>query len=151
VLLQTLDRAKPANPGKMLPVIGRIAEHFKRRSMVALISDFYENPEDILEAIKPYRFLGNDLVVFHVLDPAEIEFPYREASRFEDLESGEEVPVIPESFAKQYRELVQEHIASLRTRFSNERIDYVLLDTSKPLDEALFAYLGHRERMMRVR
>jgi len=151
VLLQTLDRARPANPGKMLPVLGRIAEHFKRRSMVALISDFYENPEDILEAIKPYRFLGNDLVVFHVLDPAEIEFPYREASRFEDVETGEEVPVIPESFAKQYRELVQEHIGSLRTRFSNERIDYVLLDTSKPLDEALFAYLGHRERMMRVR
>ena len=151
VLLQTLDRSRPANPGKMLPVLGRIAEHFKRRSMVALISDFYENPEDILEAIKPYRFLGNDIVVFHVLDPAEIEFPYREASRFEDLETGEEVPVIPDTFAKQYRELVQEHIASLRTRFSNERIDYVLLDTSKPLDEALFVYLGHRERMMRVR
>ena len=151
VLLHTLDRAKPEKPGHLPPVLGRIAEHFKRRSMVALISDFYENPEDILEAIKPYRFLGNDIVVFHVLDPAEIVFPYRDASRFEDLETGEEMPVIPESFAEQYRKLIQEHIEGLRTRFSNERIDYVLLDTSKPLDEALFTYLGHRERMMRVR
>jgi hypothetical protein len=90
-------------------------------------------------------------VVFHVLDPAEIEFPYREASRFEDVETGEEVPVIPESFADQYRTLMQEHIEALRSKFSEARIDYILLNTAKPLDDALFSYLGNRERLMRVR
>src|SRR5262252_355400 len=88
VLLQTLDRAKPERPGRMLEPLNKIAEHFKRKSLVAVISDFYENPDDVLEALKPYRFHGNDIVVFHVLDPAEISFPYRDASRFEDLESG---------------------------------------------------------------
>ena len=151
VLLHTLDRAKPERPGRLLTMLTNIAEHFKRRSIVALISDLYENPEDILEALKPYSFLGNDLVVFHVLDPAEITFPYRDASRFMDLESGEEIPVVPDAFAEQYRKMIREHIESLRTKCSESRIDYVLLDTSKPLDEALFSYLGNRERLMRVR
>jgi uncharacterized protein (DUF58 family) len=151
VLLQTLDRAKAERPGQILVPLGRVAEHFKRKSIVALISDFYEDPDDLLEALKPYRTLGNDLVVFHVLDPAEIDFPYRDASRFEDLETGEEVPVVPESFADQYRKLMQDHISALRTKFTDGRIDYVLLDTSKPLDDALFSYLGTRERLMRVR
>jgi hypothetical protein len=128
-----------------------VAEHFRRKSILALISDFYEDPDELLEALKPYRVLGNDLVVFHVLDPAEIEFPYTEASRFEDLETGEEVPVVPDAFADQYRKLMREHIDTLTAKFSEARIDYVLLNTSKPLDDALFHYLGNRERLMRVR
>jgi uncharacterized protein (DUF58 family) len=151
VLLHTLDRATAERPGRLLTVLEKAAEHFKRRSIVALISDLYENPDALLEALKPYRYLGNDLVVFHVLDPAEIEFPYRNPSRFQDLESGEEVPVVPEVFAKQYRKLMQEHIEALRTKCSESRIDYVLMNTSQPLDEALFSYLGNRERLMRVR
>jgi uncharacterized protein (DUF58 family) len=151
VLLHTLDQAKPVRQGRLLANLTTLAEHFRRRSIVAIISDFYENPEDLLEALKPYSFLGNDVVVFHVLDPAEIDFPYREASRFQDLESGEEVPVVPEVFAEQYRKMMQDHIESIRSKCSESRIDYVLLNTSKPLDEALFAYLGNRERLMRVR
>ena len=151
VLLHTLDRARAERPGRLLDMLKRSAEHFKRRSIVALISDLYENPEDLLDVIKPYAFLGNDLVVFHVLDPAEIEFPYRDPSRFRDLESGEQVPVVPGVFADQYRKLMRQHIDTLTTKFSEARIDYMLLDTSKPLDDALFRYLGNRERLMRVR
>jgi uncharacterized protein (DUF58 family) len=151
VLLQTLDRAKAERPGRMVEPLQKIAEHFKRRSILALISDLYEDPDDLLEALKPYRVLGNDLVVFHVLDPAEITFPYTDASKFEDLETGEEMPVVPESFADQYRKLMREHIDALTTKFSEARIDYVLMETSKPLDDALFHYLGNRERLMRVR
>lgn len=151
VLLHTLDRAKAERPGRMLEPLKNIAEHFRRRSIVALISDLYEDPDDLLEALKPYRILGNDLVVFHVLDPAELDFPYRDASRFEDLETGEELPIVPESFADEYRKLMREHVEALRTKCSEARIDYVLLDTSKPLDDALFHYLGNRERLMRVR
>jgi uncharacterized protein (DUF58 family) len=95
VLLHTLDRARAERPGRVLSTLGKVAEHFKRRSIVALISDLYENPEDVLDALKPYRFLGNDLVVFHVLDPAEILFPYCDASLFQYLESGEEITVVP--------------------------------------------------------
>ena len=151
VLLHTLDQAKAERPGRMLEPLQKIAEHFRRRSIVALISDFYEDPDDLLEALKAYRILGNDLVVFHVLDPAELDFPYTQASRFEDLETGEEIPIVPDSLADQYRKLMREHIEALTTKFSEARIDYVLLNTSKPLDDALFHYLGNRERLMRVR
>ncbi|MCC7010842.1 MAG: DUF58 domain-containing protein [Acidobacteria bacterium] len=151
VLLHTLDRATADRPGRLVPMLEVMAEHFKRRSIIALVSDLYEPPEDLLDALKPYSFLGNDLVVFHVLDPAEVSFPYSEPSRFQDLESGEDVPVVPEGFAEQYRKLVREHIEAIRSKCSEARIDYVLLDTSKPLDEALHGYLGNRERLMRVR
>ena len=151
VLLQTLDRSKPERPGRLLQVLDKAAEHFKRRSIVVLISDLYENPTDLLEALKPYRFLGNDVIVCHVLDPAEIDFPYRDASRFQDLESGEELPIVPDAFAKQYRQMMQEHITALSTKCADVRIDYLQLTTSKPLDEALFNYLGNRERLMRIR
>ena len=151
VMLQTLDRARAERPGRILEPLTKLAEHFKRRSIVALISDLYESPDAVLEALKPYKFLGNDVVVFHVLDPAEIDFPYTDPSRFEDLESGEEVPVVPESFADQYREMIRAHIDAFTTRCSEARIDYMLLNTSRPLDDALFTYLGNRERLMRVR
>jgi uncharacterized protein (DUF58 family) len=151
VLLHTLDRSRAEKPGRLLAVLDKMAEHFRRRSIVVLISDLYENPADLMEALKPYRSLGNDLVVFHVLDPAEIEFPYTEASRFQDLESGEEVPVVPEVFAEQYRQMMRKHIEALTTKCSESRIDYMQLRTSQPLDEALAHYLGNRERLMRVR
>jgi uncharacterized protein (DUF58 family) len=151
VVLHTLDRAKPERAGNLVIPITKMAEHFKRRSVLALVSDFYEEPDVILEAIKPLRFLGNDLMVFHVLDPAEIEFKYDDASSFEDLESGEQIPVVPEALGDQYRALMQEHIDALTTKFSEHRIDYTMLNTSKPLDHALFSYLSMREKMMRVR
>jgi len=151
VLLHTLDQARAERPGRLLDVLARAAEHFKRRSIVVLISDLYENPDALFDVIKTYAYMGNDLVVFHVLDPAEIEFPYREPSRFRDLESSEQVPVVPGVFAEQYRKLIRQHIDALTTKFSEGRIDYMQLDTSKPLDDALFHYLGNRERLMRVR
>jgi uncharacterized protein (DUF58 family) len=151
VLLHTLDQAKAERPGRLLQNLSALAEHFKRRSIIALISDLYENPEDLVDTLKPYTYQGNDLVVFHVLDPAEIDFPYQEASRFVDLETGEEAPVVPEAFAKQYRQMIAAHIEAIRSKCSEVRIDYVLINTAKPLDEALFAYLGNRERLARVR
>ena len=151
VLLHTLDRARAERPGRLLAMLDKLAEHFKRRSIVALISDLYENPADLMEALKPYRSLGNDVIVFHILDPAEINFPYSESSRFQDLESGEEVPVVPEVFAEQYRQMMKDHIQAISSRCADSRIDYLQLTTTQPLDEALSHYLGNRERLMRVR
>ena len=151
VLLHTLDRSKPQRAGNLAGPVGKMAEHFKRRSVLALISDFYEEPDVILEAIKPLRFIGNDLLVFHVLDRAELEFNYDDASSFEDLESGEQIPIVPEALAEQYRALMREHVDALTAKFSEIRVDYTLLNTAQPLDYALFSYLSSRERLTRVR
>ena len=151
MVLHTLDRARAERPGHLSAPLHKMAEHFKRRGILLLISDFYDAPEAILDAIKPLKFLGNDLIVFHVLDPQEINFDYDDASAFEDLESREQIPVVPQSFRAEYRRLIQEHVNALQTRFSEQRIDYALLNTSEPLDRALFSYLSSREKMMRVR
>jgi uncharacterized protein (DUF58 family) len=151
VTLHTLDRAKAERPGNLAVPLTKMAEHFKRRGILVLISDFYEEPDTVLEAIKPLKFLGNDLIVFHVLDPAEVDFGYDDASSFQDLESGEQVPVVPESLRDEYRAMIRAHIDALTTKFSEHRIDYTMLNTAEPLDRALFSYLSSRERLMRVR
>ena len=78
-----------------------------------VISDFYDDPEAILDAVSPLRFRGSDLIVFHVLDPTELEFGFTDAQPFEDLESGEQMPVVPEAFREEYRSLVRAHIDAL--------------------------------------
>ena len=128
-----------------------MAEHFGRRGLLVLISDLYEDPDAVLEAIAPLRFRGNDLIVFHLLDPAEIDFTFDTPSSFEDLESGVQIPVVPDALAAQYRTLVRAHIDGLTERFASNRIDYTLVNTSAPLDHALFTYLTTRERLTRVR
>ena len=151
MVLHTLDRAKAERPGHLTAPLSKMAEHFKRRGILLLISDFYDDPSAILDALKPLRFLGNDLIVFHVLDPQEINFEFDDASTFQDLESGEQVPVVPQSFRAEYRRLIQEHVDKLSTMFSEQRIDYALINTSEPLDRALFSYLSSRQKLARVR
>jgi uncharacterized protein (DUF58 family) len=151
MVLHTLDQAKAEKPGRLAAPLQKMAEHFKRRGILLLMSDFYDDPDAILDAVKPLRFLGNDLIVFHILDRQEIEFDYKDASAFEDLESREQVPVVPDSFRKQYRALIKAHIDSLAEKFSEHRIDYAQITTSEPLDAALFKYMSMREKMMRVR
>ena len=78
-------------------------------------------------------------------------FSFVEPSAFEDLESGEQIPVVPDALAQQYRDMIRAHTAAIAERCSANRVDYALVNTSTPLDHALFSYLSTRERLMRVR
>ena len=151
VVLHTLDRAKAERPGQLSGPLRRLAEHFGRRGVIVLISDLYDEPEAIFDALAPLRFRGHDVVVFHVLDPHELEFPFTDPSAFEDLETGETLPVVPDSFRDKYQALVRAHIDTLTTKAAQRGMDYRLLDTSRPLDFALYDYLSFRERTTRVR
>src|SRR3954465_7650513 len=146
VVLHTLERTKAGRPGDLKAPLHKLAEHFGRRSVLVVISDFYAEPEAVLDAISPLRFRGNDLIVFHVLDQSELEFGFDDASPFEDLESGEQMPVVPEAFRAEYRQLVAAHIDALSRSFAGVRVDYAMLDTSKPLDHALYRYLAGRQK-----
>ena len=150
-VLHVLDRIKPGRPGRLREPLHKLAEHFGRRGVLVVISDFYEDPETVVDAVTPLRFRGNDLIVFHVLDPAELDFGFSNASAFEDLESGDQIPVVPEAMRKDYISLVRAHVDALQQRFSEVRVDYTLLDTSKPLDHALFRFLTGREKKLRLR
>jgi uncharacterized protein (DUF58 family) len=151
VVLHTLDRVKAERPSDIGPPFQKLAEHFGRRGIIVVISDFYAEPDRIFEAVAPLRFRGNDVILFHVLDPAEVEFPFTDPSAFEDIESGDQLPVVPDAFGEQYRALVKAHIAELSSRATAQRMDYMLLQTSMPLDHALFQYLSIRDRLTRTR
>jgi hypothetical protein len=151
VVLHTLDRAQATRPGRLGPPLKKLAEHFGRRSIVVIISDLYDEPDAVLEAVAPIRFRGNDVVIFHVLDPAEIDFTFTDPSAFEDIETGESLPIVPDRIAEEYRALMRTHTETLASRCAGQRIDYTLMLTSVPLDFALFSFLSARERSTRVR
>ena len=150
-ILHTLDRASAGRPGSLAEPILRITEMLSRKGILVVISDFYEEPDAVLSALGPLRARGHDVIVFHVMDPFELEFPFQEASGFEDLETGEQIPVIPGKLRSDYLAMVNAHLAALEKRFTDNQIDYRLLDTSKPLDSALFEYLLSRERLSKAR
>jgi uncharacterized protein (DUF58 family) len=151
VVLHTLDRATAERAGDIEAPLKKLAEHFGRRGIVVVISDFYAEPDVVFQAVTPIRFRGNDVILFHVLDPVEIDFPFTDPSAFEDLESGDQRPVVPDAFSDQYRALVKAHVDELTQRASAQRMDYTLLPTSIPLDFALFQYMSMRDRRTRTR
>ena len=151
-VLHALDRLEgPGRPGRLAGPLLKAAESSRRRGMLAVISDLYEDPADVLKAARQLAWRGSDVMVFHVLDPAERHFPYEESATWVDAESGEKMPVIPSYVRDEYRRLVGEHVEALGRRLGESRIDYALLDTATPLDEALFHYLSRRERLGKVR
>lgn len=158
-ILHALDRIEKTGrdtavtPGKSVlrPALHKLSDSLRRRSLVLLISDFYEDVDDVIDALAEVRGRGNDMIVFHLLDPSEIDFSFTDATNFIDMETGEKMPVIPEYLRMQYKQLVKEHTAALSKRIGESRADYAMFDTSKPLDLALFAYLAARQRFNRVR
>ncbi len=150
-VLHAIDRLGPGGGSDLDRPLWKLAEASRRRGIVVLISDLYEEPERVLDAVQRVAFKGNDVIVFHLLDPAEVEFPFEEAANYRDMESGEAVPVIPDRLREQYRRMLAEHVEALRRTLVRNRIDYALMSTDRPLDYALFAYLAARYRSTRVR
>jgi uncharacterized protein (DUF58 family) len=123
----------------------RLAGFVRQRSIVAVISDFYEEPEKVAQSLRRLQLGRNDLMVFHVLDPNELRPKLRDIELLEDIETGARLEVAPAYVRGEYLQRMEAHIASLKKACTNTRIDYQCLDITKPLDDALFAYLHVRQ------
>jgi uncharacterized protein (DUF58 family) len=145
-ILHALDRAEPGRGTNLSSALHDVRQFLRKKGMVIVISDFYEPPDKLMHAIRELQFGGNDLVLFHILDSVELDFSLDTPVLLEDVETEERMEVIPEHVAVQYRTLLREHIRALGQECRSSRIDYQLLDTSKPLDYALFTYLSARQR-----
>jgi len=151
LILYTLGRARASGAGRFAPVLERAARLMNRAGIVVVISDCYEDPALVQRATGALRARGHDVVLFHVLDPAERELPGDGAATFEDAETGERLPLRPEALRQRYQAQVEEHGRELARRLGQDRIDYVALTTDQPLDLALHAYLERRLATSRVR
>jgi uncharacterized protein (DUF58 family) len=151
LILHTLARLKPRGGGEIPQTLEKVAQMRKRTGMVVLISDCYEEPAVLRRALGGMRSRGNDVIVFHLIDPAERDLPWSAPANFEDAESGERMPLRPDDLRKRYREIFDEHRAELLREFGRERIDYEPIETDMPLDSALRSYLDLRLMGSRVR
>lgn len=123
-------------------------EFLSRPGIVVVISDFYQDPALVVKTIEPLRYRGNELILFHVLDPAEIAPDFRRPMLLVDMESEDSMDVTPEYSQTEYRVKIDSHVQDLKSRAVRAGMEYFLLDTSRPLDQALREFLVVREGRM---
>jgi hypothetical protein len=116
--------------------------------MVVLISDLLDDCDEVIRGLKHFQFRGTDVIVFHILDPDEIDFPFERVTRFEDLETSEEVSAVPGAVRSHYVREMGALIDRYRRELGGAGIDYQLLRTSYPLELALMSYLSTRARAL---
>jgi len=147
-VLVTLDRLRPGRKTNVSKPLHQLADSIEKRGMVVLISDLLDDPTEVIRGLKHFQFRGNDVIVFHILDPHETDFPFERATRFEDLETAEEVMAVPGAVRDHYLK----EIGGLMERYRRELgacgIDYQLLSTRRPLELALLSYLSTRARAL---
>ncbi|HTZ72352.1 MAG TPA: DUF58 domain-containing protein [Candidatus Aquilonibacter sp.] len=144
-LLAGLELAEPRARTDFGKPLHHFQEFLRRRGLVVILSDFYERPETIIRTVEPLRFHGNEVVLFHILDPKEINPNMNEAVVLVDLETRDHMEVTPDYLNKDYREKIDAHIAALRDGAKGAGMDYHLLVTNQPLDGVLSEYLTIRQ------
>jgi hypothetical protein len=144
-ILHALEGRKPSGETNVGKILEEIAGKIKRRGLIILVSDLLDEPEEILKGLRLFRFKGNDVIVFHLLDAAELDLPFDGNILFEDMEETSlRVTADPQAIRKIYRKVVEEFVDRLRKDCREYSMDYQLLSTSTPLDQALVSYLSWR-------
>jgi uncharacterized protein (DUF58 family) len=143
-VVNVLNKGPGHGRTSMAPVLHDLAERVPRRGILMLFSDLFDEPAELLSGLQHLRHKRHEVVVFHVLDRAELDFPFREATLFRGLEQSPELLTDPRSLREGYLEQVNSFVEELRRGCRTMNIDYVQLITDKPLGVALSAYLGLR-------
>lgn len=147
-VLLALERLQIGAKTNVAKPLHDLAAAVRKRGMVVLVSDLLDDPAAVLDGLKHFRYRGADVIVFHILDPYELQFPFEHAARFRDMETEEEVMAVPGSIRADYLERIQGLIAFYRRELGLAGIDYCLLETSQPLELGLMSYLMTRKRVL---
>jgi uncharacterized protein (DUF58 family) len=141
-----LEQLAAGNETQLSKMLHQAAERITRRGIIVVLSDFYDEPDDLINALQHLRFKGNDVIVFQVLDQNELDFDFTEPVLLEDAETRELIHVLPDILGEGYRGTIRAHVEALREGCAKNKIDYELLTTDQPLDHALFSFLAKRAR-----
>lgn len=145
-VIHILDAAEATLGTDINKPMKRFREHVKRRGLVAVISDFYCDAEELLENVRPLAMHGQDVIMFHLLDKDELDPDIKQSTLYEDMETGDAIEVEPTYMARAYREKIRKHIRTIEEAANGIRADHVLLNTAEPLDRGLHNYLAFREK-----
>lgn len=145
-LLHAIDGAALGKRTNFQQPFIELQQFLKRRGITIVISDFFQDPETIIRTMEPLRFRGNELVLFHLLDPMELEPQIGGPVLLRDMETEEPIETTPEYARHEYRERIGAHIDDLRTKAEAAGIDYFFVRTDCPLDAALREYFTIRKR-----
>lgn len=148
-LLHAIEKAEVGTHTDFAKPFHHFQNFLHRKGLVVVISDYYAEPEVIVKTIEPLRFRGNEVILFHVLDPQEIEPKFREPMLLVDMETpAQSLEVSPEYARHEYRRRISAHIEAMRSQSKAAGFDYFLMDTARPLDEGLREYLSIRQGRM---
>jgi uncharacterized protein (DUF58 family) len=147
VLLKELAHLEAAEETDLGTSLHDLAQRVKRRGLIILISDLLDDEDRVIRGLKLFRHRKHEVIVFHVLDPYEVMFPFEHEVILRDMETGDEVPAVPWEIRREYRGRVASWIDRYRTLLRQSGIDYVPVQTSSTFDVALFSYLEKRQRL----
>lgn len=145
-ILRQLEKLELGSDTNIKESLEEFSGLVKSRSLVVLFSDLYQDPAELAKAFRFFHHRGNDVLVFQILDPMELEISIEGTSTLEDLETGEQIPFVSEYSRGGYLDELRAHLLRLQKECRNVHIDHVLMDTSLPLDRALLGYLSVRTR-----
>jgi uncharacterized protein (DUF58 family) len=143
-VIESLDISRPRDKTDMYGIFRSVAESTPRRGMMVLVSDLLADPAGTLRGLKMLRQRGHDLLVFHVMDDDELDFPFSGPTRFEGLETIDYLNCNPRALREGYLEAVNAFLDEVRRQCARNTIDYALIRTSEPMDAALATYLSSR-------
>ena len=146
-ILKNLANVQASEKTNTAESLSEAAEKIKRKGLVIIISDFFDDINSVLKALKHFSYKKNEVIVFQVLDPIEKTFSFGKDAIFKDLETGDEITTQPYQIQKAYHEAMSEFTNRIKTECLNSNIDYNLIDTSDPYDKALFRYLQKRSKL----
>jgi len=143
----TLENLRPGGETKIAPILHHIAEKIKKRGLIILISDLFDDPDDVLKGLKHFRHKRHEVIVFHIMDRQEINLDYNRQTRFLDLETQDVFITEPWQIKETYKQVIEKYIHHFKKACRENRIDYVFLTTDKSLDYSLIEYLNKRYRI----
>ena len=148
-ILNVLEKTHPRGTTAVAGVLQNLAVSLKRRGLIILISDLLEAPQAVTTGLRQLRSRGSEIIVFHLLDRAELQFPFKEPSVFQDMEEELKLTANPEAIRPAYIDALGRLIDEYRQTCASHRIDYSLFDTSVGLDRTLVRYLNWRQKFRR--
>ena len=149
-VISIIEENDPKDKTDVKTLFRYLADRIPRRSMVVIISDFLADLDDVIAGLQRLKHTRHEVMVLHVMDHDELEFPFVDQTLFEGLEIPQELLTDPQALRTAYLRLVHSFIHRLRSFCVDNRMDYVLLSTRDPLDAALSAFLAHRTRTIRA-